>query len=533
MFSGGKHRRNRPAAAAAAFAVAIAINAAMPRSALADNIEGVAVPSPLLAIDQNRQSIVDGIVEQWRPGFRHAFGAAAAEREADLREALMKLRADRLLSASLAGTEEGLARILSLPADDSVRRAPLKSLGDAGQDLTYVPVTPCRLVETRGSFAAVYQGGGAFGGGTIRNYTIASGNGVCVSQLPDGLDPAAVQLQVFGIPTSSFSSGDIEILPQGSAFGSTATLVYLGSVAFTSVSTTARVNLANNQIGVQVRGGGANVAIDVVGYFKAPPDVDLTYATATGNAIRVLSTNASNTSPAIEAHEAGNASAVYGVNVATTGSTTGVLGESSSTSHGIGATGGATGVLGRVTPTTPGGYSAGVRGINNGTGGTGIGVVGYQGGSGWGVYGETPSGFGVYGLTTNNSSASVGVRGETFSTNGIAVEAKYSGTGVGVALEVDNGAIRVAGVNKAAFIHTATVANKLSANGTDVDHPMANGDPNALLFVTQRLNPSGIVYNNSPIGVYYNTVRSRWEIFNENNAVIPTNAQFHVLVIKQ
>ncbi|MBS1912735.1 MAG: hypothetical protein JST22_12175, partial [Bacteroidetes bacterium] len=122
---------------------------------------------------------------------------------------------------------------------------------------------------------------------------------------------------------------------------------------------------------------------------------------------------------------------------------------------------------------------------------------------------------------------------ETFSTNGIAVEAKYSGTGVGVALEVDNGAIRVAGVNKAAFVHTATAANKLSANGTDVDNPLCNGDPNCFLFVTQKLNPSGIVYNNSPIGVYYNTVRSKWEIFNENNVAIPTNAQFNVLVIKQ
>ena len=117
--------------------------------------------------------------------------------------------------------------------------------------------------------------------------------------------------------------------------------------------------------------------------------------------------------------------------------------------------------------------------------------------------------------------------------NGIGVEAKYSGAGVGVALQVDNGAIQVAGVNKAAFVHTAAVANKLSANGTDVTNPLCDGDPNALLFITQHLNPSGIVYNNSPMGVYYNTVRNKWEIFNENNGTIPTGAQFNVLVIKQ
>lgn len=269
------------------------------------------------------------------------------------------------------------------------------------------------------------------------------------------------------------------------------------------------------------------------------------YGSATGTGIGVRGTStvgkagffeitsAANTSNSLEATTVGSGYGMYGTNTAATGSTSGVVGEATSASHGIGANGGVTGVLGRVIPTTPGGYSAGVRGINNGTSGTGIGVIGYQAGSGWGVYGETPSGFGVYGLTTNNTAVSSGVRGETFSTNGIGVEAKYSGTGVGIALEIDNGAIRVAGVNKAAFVHTATAANKLSANGTDITNPMCDGDATCILIVTQKLNPSGIVYNNSPIGVYYNTVRNKWEIFNENNVAIPNNAQFNVLVIKQ
>jgi hypothetical protein len=216
----------------------------------------------------------------------------------------------------------------------------------------------------------------------------------------------------------------------------------------------------------------------------------------------------------------------------TTGSMSGAIAETNSTSSGAGATGGASGILGRVVPTSPGGYSAGVRGINNGTGGNGIGVVGYQAGSGWGVYGETPSGFGVYGVTTNATGTSTGVRGETFSANGIGVHAKYSSTGVGVALQVENGAIRVAGTNKCAFVHTATVANKMDANGTDIDNPMCNGDPNCILIVTQLLNQAGTPYNNSPIGVYYNG-RQKWEIFNQNVTAIPTNAQFNVLVIKQ
>jgi hypothetical protein len=132
-----------------------------------------------------------------------------------------------------------------------------------------------------------------------------------------------------------------------------------------------------------------------------------------------------------------------------------------------------------------------------------------------------------------SSGATTGVLGHVSSPTGSAVEAKYFGTGLGVALELNNGAIKISGTNRCAFVHTATASNKISANGTDVDNPMCNGDPNCILIITQKLNPSGIVYNNSPMGVFYNTVRSKWEIFNENNVAIPNNAQFNVLVIKQ
>jgi hypothetical protein len=143
----------------------------------------------------------------------------------------------------------------------------LRGLGDANADFAYTPVTPCRLVETRNGGTAVYHAGGPFSAGQIRTYAVQGGNGNCVTQLPPGLNPTAVVLQVFGIPTTG-TSGDIEILPQGATFGNTATMVYLGTAPFTSVSTTANINPANNQIAVQVRGGGAHVAIDVVGYFR-------------------------------------------------------------------------------------------------------------------------------------------------------------------------------------------------------------------------------------------------------------------------
>ena len=59
-------------------------------------------------------------------------------------------------------------------------------------------------------------------------------------------------------------------------------------------------------------------------------------------------------------------------------------------------------VRGIVSSASPGGFSSAVRGINNGTGGLGVGVYGSQNGSGWGVYGVTPNGLGVYGNASAN-----------------------------------------------------------------------------------------------------------------------------------
>jgi hypothetical protein len=228
-----------------------------------------AVPSALLSIDQHRSTVVDRIIADWGEALTKSNAGITVEQ---LRVTLNSMRSDYLLAASVAGSLDGLRSVVASSFDGSAPKSEktgTKSLGDTADDVVYTPVTPCRLVDTRMTYAAVYQGGGAFGVGEIRNYAAAGGNGVCLTQLPSGLNPSALQLQVFGIPNNGVS-GDIEVLPQGGTFGSTATLVFVNNVLISSASTTARINLANNQIGVQVRIGSAHVAIDVVGYFAAP-----------------------------------------------------------------------------------------------------------------------------------------------------------------------------------------------------------------------------------------------------------------------
>ena len=209
---------------------------------------------------------------------------------------------------------------------------------------------------------------------------------------------------------------------------------------------------------------------------------------------------------------------VFGEHFAVTGVEPGVLGQTHST------TGSAVGVLGVVVPTSPGGNSAAVRGINNGTGALGIGVYGSQAGSGWGVNGTTVSGIGVRGLATDPS--------------GVGVRAIGSGT-TGTALEVSNGSIRVAGAGlgtaTAAFVHIAGAANTCDLNSdffqTRVDNPFANGDPNAILFVTPT-HPEVSSYDPRPFRVHYGNIcgaPDRWGIVWPPDI---TMERFNILVIK-
>ena len=100
---------------------------------------------------------------------------------------------------------------------------------------------------------------------------------------------------------------------------------------------------------------------------------------------------------------------ILGQHTSVVGTSPGVKGETSSTDTN------AAGVFGEVKSTSPEDGTAGVLGLNNGTGRKGYGVWGVQAGSGKGVVGHAPSGIGVYGSTQVGE----GVRG--FSPNGTGI----------------------------------------------------------------------------------------------------------------
>jgi hypothetical protein len=126
--------------------------------------------------------------------------------------------------------------------------------------------------------------------------------------------------------------------------------------------------------------------------------------------------------------------------------------------------------------------------------------------------------------TTNNQFA---VRAQ----NGVMIQ----GTTTALDLRGD-GAIRVAGAGVASsgpvFIHRATAGN-ISGHITTIDHPLANGDPNAILLVTHNYSAdiSATPYEPNTVGVWYDG--SRWTIYHENTGVaMPVGRAFNVLIIK-
>ncbi|HZW09468.1 MAG TPA: hypothetical protein VFF69_06150 [Phycisphaerales bacterium] len=146
------------------------------------------------------------------------------------------------------------------------------------------------------------------------------------------------------------------------------------------------------------------------------------------------------------------------------------------------------------------------------------------------IVGESPEWYGLFGGTRDGPAGVFGTSGGA----GAGIRAHHS-SATGTALEIAQGEIRVAsaGINTptAAFIHDAAGSNT-SGHVTYINHPMLNGDPFAIMMVTQNWNPPGQggVYNAHPLGVWY--TGSRWAIFNQDFASMPIGASFNIMVIK-
>ena len=230
------------------------------------------VPSALLSIDQNRGTVVDRIVGEWGDSLAQSNTGISAEQ---LRATLTAMRSDYLLAASVAGSLEGLRNVVassligSAPA--GTRPAAMKVLGDVSDDLVYTPVVPCRVADTRPS-----QGGtGPIGTNSSKDFKVwvasggftAQGGSATNCNIP--ANPVAVVVNLTAV--SPAGAGNFIVYPTGTPTF-TSVLNYSGAVTALANGAIVPVCQPNctNQLTVATNGAGADVIVDIVGYFAAP-----------------------------------------------------------------------------------------------------------------------------------------------------------------------------------------------------------------------------------------------------------------------
>jgi hypothetical protein len=226
----------------------------------------------LLAVDQNRNTVVDRVVDEWGDALAAAHAGVGKE---ELRTLLAGLRADQLLAASLAGSLDGLRDVIAnaltsaRPVAEGFVRG--KALGDASDDLTYTPVTPCRILDSRSSTGGVLQAG------QVRNWLATNPGGTFTTQggaagnCGIALKPAAVMIN-FTLANTTGTANFLTAWPFNVARPNAASLNW----------TAPGQQIANAIIVPLCTGGGCtsdfstfasaqtDLIGDIVGYFAAP-----------------------------------------------------------------------------------------------------------------------------------------------------------------------------------------------------------------------------------------------------------------------
>ncbi len=232
------------------------------------------------------------------------------------------------------------------------------------QPVPLVPLTPCRLADTRaGSGFPAGYGPPSISGGTQRTFTITGQCGI-----PSGASAVSFNFAVWGPVTR----GDLRVWPAGGSAPMVSTVNWEANIL--AIANAAVVPLSGGgQITVQVDGTGTiDLIVDVNGYYSN--DVS-------SSALQDLFLTSS------------GAFTVYAVNTATNSMS--VVGIAAGT-----------------------GSSWGIYGFSGSTAGSGYGVYGTTPAGTAGVLGTSSSGVGVQG----SSASSVGVKGTSSASNGVRAE---------------------------------------------------------------------------------------------------------------
>ncbi len=224
--------------------------------------------SPLFVVEQQRSALVSRLARQWAD----AFAALPKERRLDheqLSNALFALRADRLFAVTLAGDADAVEAVLVEAKREAAKlRVTAKALGDATADLTYTPINPCRILDTRATAAGPlapnvartfdgYSTNFATQGGT------ATGCGI-----PNGV--AALAMNVYAVNPTNL--GFIKVWPANGTEPDVSTVNYQPGITAIATGTLVPVDQVNSNQFTAKSPASVDFIADVVGFFKPPGD---------------------------------------------------------------------------------------------------------------------------------------------------------------------------------------------------------------------------------------------------------------------
>ena len=85
-------------------------------------------------------------------------------------------------------------------------------------------------------------------------------------------------------------------------------------------------------------------------------------------------------------------------------------------------------------------------------------------------------------------------------------------------------------IERCAQTVTATATNT-TFDWVQIDNPIADGNPGAVVFATHNRNADGSTgtYDQTPLGVYFDPPSQKWTVFHQDLSPIP-GTSFNVLV---
>lgn len=118
--------------------------------------------------DRKRAELTYQIVKKWAPHVQEAYSIPAKQWASEMVPLFLQSPMASMQSAADAATFDAMNNVLlNTPTGVGYKPSSTKTLGEVANDLVFVPITPCRIIDTR-------LAGGEITGNTVRHFDVTA-----------------------------------------------------------------------------------------------------------------------------------------------------------------------------------------------------------------------------------------------------------------------------------------------------------------------------------------------------------------------